>query len=128
VKYTRQGGISVTWGDSALNDPQRWLLTVEDTGPGFDTASGQPIATVLEPAAPTTLEQMLPILGRTGERQESSSAAQLAGTRSLSAIGKGVGLSIVKRLCEMLDAKIEMRSAEGLGTRVRVLFPRQYVG
>jgi signal transduction histidine kinase len=128
VKYTREGGITVTWGDSASNDPQRWLLTVEDTGPGFHTDSGQPIATVLDPAASNTLAQMPPILGRTAERQGSSSADQHAGIRSLTAAGEGIGLSIVKRLCEMLDAKIEMRSAQGVGTLVRVLFPRQYVG
>src|SRR5258706_101896 len=52
VKYTRQGGITVTWGDSAANDPKRWLLTIEDTGPGFHTDSGQPLAAALDPEQP----------------------------------------------------------------------------
>jgi signal transduction histidine kinase len=34
-------------------------------------------------------------------------------------------LSIVKRLCELLDASLELESSEGEGTR-RVIFPRQY--
>lgn len=127
VKYTRQGGVTVTWGDSAQNDAQRWLLTVEDTGPGFHTDSGQPIATVLDPAASATLAQVPSNPGPAAERSGSSSAAQQPATRSWSGAGEGIGLSIVKRLCEMLDAKIEMRSAEGAGTRVRVWFPRQYV-
>jgi signal transduction histidine kinase len=126
VKYTRQGGVTVTWGDSASNDPQRWLLTVEDTGPGFHTDSGQPIASVLDPAAHAALAPMPLTQGRTAERHGSPSAGQVPGSRSLSA-GEGIGLSIVKRLCEMLDAKIEMQSAQGTGTQVRVLFPRQYV-
>jgi signal transduction histidine kinase len=120
VKYTREGSVTVTWGESSPNDSQRWLLTVEDTGPGFRTDSGKPIATVLDAAvhaAPGGAESQ----GRVSEGQPVE-------TRSLyGAAGEGIGLSIVKRLCEMLDAKIEMRSAEGVGTRVRVWFPRHYV-
>jgi signal transduction histidine kinase len=40
--------------------------------------------------------------------------------------GEGIGLSIVKRLCDMLDASIELKSVEGSGTTFRILFPRQY--
>ena len=40
--------------------------------------------------------------------------------------GEGIGLSIVKRLCELLDASIELQSAPGQGTTFRVVFPRSY--
>ena len=40
--------------------------------------------------------------------------------------GEGVGLSIVKRLCELLDASINIDSREGAGTSFRVSFPRRY--
>ena len=40
--------------------------------------------------------------------------------------GEGIGLSIVKRLCEMLNATIELESVPQRGTTVRVLFPRGY--
>ena len=40
--------------------------------------------------------------------------------------GEGIGLSIVKRLCELLDASIELDSTLGEGTTVRVVFPRSY--
>jgi len=40
--------------------------------------------------------------------------------------GEGIGLSIVKRLCELLDATIEMDSTLGEGTALRVVFPRSY--
>jgi signal transduction histidine kinase len=40
--------------------------------------------------------------------------------------GEGIGLSIVKRLCELLDATIEMESTPGVGTHFRILFPRSY--
>jgi signal transduction histidine kinase len=37
-----------------------------------------------------------------------------------------MGLSIVKRLCEMLDATIEMQSVAEVGTSFRIFFPRHY--
>jgi two-component sensor histidine kinase len=38
--------------------------------------------------------------------------------------GEGVGLSIVKRLCELLDASLEMASSPAKGTTFRVVLPR----
>jgi len=40
--------------------------------------------------------------------------------------GEGIGLSIVKRLCDMLDATIELKSEPNVGTSFRILFPRRY--
>jgi len=40
--------------------------------------------------------------------------------------GEGIGLSIVKRLCELLDATIELKSIPNVGTTFRILFPRRY--
>jgi signal transduction histidine kinase len=34
----------------------------------------------------------------------------------------------VKRLCELLDASIELQSAAGQGSTFRVIFPRHYPG
>jgi signal transduction histidine kinase len=127
VKYTHEGGITVTWGDSRSDDPKRWLLRVTDTGPGFHTDSGQPLAAALdatrEPAAEATTSP--------GERETASILGNLspadAETRSLSGEpGEGIGLSIVKRLCEMLDATIEMKSVAEVGTSFHIHFPRHY--
>ena len=130
IKCTRHGGITVTWGDSGADDPKRWVLLIEDTGPGLHTRSGQPLASVLDPAheplspiKPTPLrDEALGVLDNPSvERAEETQ--WLAG-----AMGEGIGLSIVKRLCEMLDAKIETHSAKAVGTRFRILFPRRYAG
>ena len=127
VKYTRRGGVTVSWGDSHADDPKRWLLRVADTGPGFHTESGKPLAAALdENRAPATQLTTSP-----GEREAASILGNLppggAETRSLSGEpGEGIGLSIVKRLCEMLDATIEMQSVPNAGTRFRILFPRRY--
>jgi signal transduction histidine kinase len=39
---------------------------------------------------------------------------------------EGVGLSIVKRLCELLDASMELETKAGSGSTFRIIFPRQY--
>jgi signal transduction histidine kinase len=55
-------------------------------------------------------------------------AISTEGTRSSRGeAGEGIGLSIVKRLCEMLDAKIEVQSIKDEGTTFRILLPRQYL-
>ena len=40
--------------------------------------------------------------------------------------GEGVGLTIVKRLCELLDASMELATRPGQGTTFRVILPRHY--
>jgi signal transduction histidine kinase len=126
VKYTRAGGVTVSWGDSEARDSKRWCLTIADTGPGFHTASGQPIAAALdpthEPSSPAkTIEMQAP------SAQNDASIGQTQRTRSMRGeAGEGIGLSIVKRLCEMLDATIEIESVKDQGSTFRILFPRHY--
>jgi signal transduction histidine kinase len=114
VKYTREGSITVSWGESEPSDAKRWLLCIRDTGPGFHTPSGQPLAAALDTAVDTAgLHDP--------SHQKSDLQSILRGQP-----GEGIGLSIVKRLCEMLDASIEMESVRDQGTTFRILFPRHY--
>jgi signal transduction histidine kinase len=107
LKYTREGGITVTWGDSDAKDAKRWRLCIQDTGPGF-------------------------MIGAAGKGQGAVSATSDSIAKSEKQIethwerGEGIGLSIVKRLCEMLDATIEIRSVQNEGTTFCILFPRRY--
>ncbi|MDB6084020.1 MAG: histidine kinase [Gammaproteobacteria bacterium] len=113
VKYTPEGGITVSWGDSRPDDPKRWELCVTDTGPGLHAGSAQPLAQALENASAGS--------------PASSAGNSLPGERSpREDAGEGIGLSIVKRLCELLDATIEIKSVKNVGTSFRILFPRQY--
>jgi signal transduction histidine kinase len=74
------------------------------------------------------------MLEATAEAQQSEPGSQPAPTlRSQTdpdtprdAGGEGIGLSIVKRLCELLDASLEMETSPGEGTTFRVVFPRRY--
>jgi signal transduction histidine kinase len=126
VKYTRNGGVNVNWGDSEASDFKRWCLTIADTGPGFHTASGQPIAAALDPAHEPSLPAKTTV-AQASSAQKAASTAKSQATRSIRGeAGEGIGLSIVKRLCEMLDATIEMESVKDQGSTFRILFPRHY--
>jgi signal transduction histidine kinase len=39
---------------------------------------------------------------------------------------EGIGLAIVKRLCELLDATLELETERNQGSTFRVIFPRRY--
>ncbi len=119
VKFTRTGGITVSWGDSSQDDGKRWELRVTDTGPGFHSESGKPLTQALE--------------ATNSQREGLESAAPVPLADSLRAghplrtdAGEGIGLSIVKRLCELLDATIEVQSVADVGTTFRILLPRKY--
>jgi signal transduction histidine kinase len=128
VKYTQQGGITVKWGDSDRNDAKRWELCVIDTGPGFHTSSGQPLANALE-RTEVSAQPLGSVNDGDAAGEATSSAPKTDSVRRdapREEAGEGIGLSIVKRLCEMLDATIELKSEPNVGTSVRVLFPRHY--
>jgi signal transduction histidine kinase len=114
VKFTRKGGITVSWGNSDAHDSKRWALCVKDTGPGFHTSAGKPMAEALE--AKSSAHPSGGAAARGAEQTQPSRDAT----------GEGIGLSIVKRLCDMLDATIEMNSVVDVGTTFRILFPRKY--
>ena len=52
--------------------------------------------------------------------------ASTKGSPSHQQPGEGIGISIVKRLCELLDASLEIASSAETGTMFRVVFPRRY--
>lgn len=117
VKFTQEGGIMVSWGDSDPNDSKRWALRIQDTGPGFHVGAGKPMAQALEvesPARPDDAAARIPA----GVPPAPAAAADP---------GEGLGLSIVKRLCDMLNATVELESVPNVGTTFRIKFPRQYL-
>lgn len=40
--------------------------------------------------------------------------------------GEGIGLMIVRQLCDLLDVQMDVVSEAGVGTRFQLIFPRQY--
>jgi len=124
VKYTPEGGVTVSWGDSDGADPKRWALTIGDTGPGFHTASGKPMSQALEKSHEVAASSDVSPAG--DGRQVAGGGSTPVGYREEH--GEGIGLSIVKRLCDLLDATIEVTSERDVGTTFRILFPRSYAG
>lgn len=130
VKYTRSGGVTVSCGDGASSDMDRWFLEVRDTGPGFHAGPGSQLAGAIEEAT----DQSKQVAADHATGVVTHVNVDLAGnypspedTRPVrQASGEGIGLSIVKRLCDLLDATTELQSEIGVGTTFRILLPRQY--
>lgn len=130
IKATQHGGVRVTWEESGSERRQQWMLCVQDTGPGFKSQSATPIERVLKQATveAQAVEERALKDGQTSVHTEPAStlASQSAHRMREVPSGEGIGLSIVKRLCELMDAGLELETTEGEGTTFRVTFPRRY--
>ena len=126
LRYTRAGGVTVGWGDSKENDAERWMFSVQDTGPGFHSGPGAPLVSALK-AATIASHEIDRKAGVDPEAADENGSAIDDDPRAVDQQrGEGVGLSIVKRLSDMLNATIELESSAELGTIFRVILPRRY--
>lgn len=125
VKYTEKGGVTVSWGEEKEN----WWLMVKDTGPGLLAGPAAPMVAGLKAAtaiARESDEQTAAAQGNVSHVLTPKSGSSTPTSLREFQPGEGVGLSIVKRLCELLDASLEVASSTETGTTFRVLFPRHY--
>ncbi|MEA2490384.1 MAG: hypothetical protein QOH21_2176 [Acidobacteriota bacterium] len=127
LKYTPFGGVTVTWGVDTGRDTDRWTFSVQDTGPGLAENEAAPFAQELHQATEAANEARE---ASTDRRRDVAPAVTLLseceGLPLLQQPGEGVGLTIVKRLCELLDAGLELATSEGQGSTFRVMLPRAY--
>jgi signal transduction histidine kinase len=125
LAYTNQGGIKVSW-EHIDAPPARWAMCVEDTGPGLGSKTSAPLSTAIEAATRDALAVQRDAAG--GEADGARPAPTLASRSDRAALphGEGIGLSIVKRLCELLDAAVELQTEPGKGTTFRITFPSKY--
>jgi two-component sensor histidine kinase len=108
-------------------------LCVQDTGPGFQRHSA---AAPLEQALREATVEAHEVEARAESSGDAGAGSDPAPTlksqsntshaNSAATAGEGIGLSIVKRLCELLDATLELETAPGAGTTFRVVLPRTY--
>ena len=130
LKYTKGGGVTVLWEPVADNLTDNWMFCVQDTGPGLnDDLAATPLAQQIHESTQTAqaMEESHP---------EDITSADMAKTPTLTSQsdephaseipGEGVGLSIVKRLCELMDASLELETSPGKGSTFRVILPRYY--
>jgi two-component system CheB/CheR fusion protein len=109
LKYTSDGGVNVICR-SVEDDPQQqaWEMIISDTGPGLSGTLLTNINENVQSEDHIHPHATPPVQPNTAEH------------------GEGIGLSIVKRLCEILNAKMYASVEGGAGTTFRVLFPKTY--
>ena len=130
IKYTERGGVKLTWDATETGGVKRWELCVQDTGPGFQYSSVTPLTRALKKAT----EEAQIVEEQSEEAGSSESQAQPAPTLPSQSIrrppnqepGESIGLSIVKRICELLNASLELETEPGKGSTFRVVFPCRY--
>ncbi len=123
LKYTTSGGVALAWHDGVPGDTIRWRFTVQDTGPGFHAGPGAPLAHALNASA------AVPSAHGADAPDATVAAAGDDDERPIrQSQGEGIGLAIVKRLADLLDASVEFDSVEGRGTTVHVTLPQRYPG
>jgi signal transduction histidine kinase len=123
LKYTAEGGVKVSAVAGHSGKVESWELQVQDTGVGIAERSSSAIAKVLRVTTAESAGE-----SATGQERESTipTLASLSSDTPASAFGEGVGLAIVKRLCELLDATLEVATAPGRGTTFRIAFPAKF--
>ena len=131
LNATSNGGVRVTWAERAVSGHEQWILCVQDTGPGLAAGTAAPLQRALKRAtedAQQVEEQAAPQDQRESENLDPAPtlASRSPNEHSRDLGGEGIGLSIVKRLCELLDASLELETSPGEGTTFRVIFPRHY--
>ena len=103
IKYTNEGGhVSRVWTETPSDKPgwANYTAIVRDNGIGM---------------SPEFVEKIFDIFER--ERTDSTAGVQ----------GTGLGMSIVKRLVDAMNGKIEIKSEKNKGTEISVTIPMKIV-
>jgi signal transduction histidine kinase len=129
LRYTVKGGVTLRWGADPRADAPRWFVEVEDTGPGFQLGPTTPLAGAISIASGQAndlaqAELDGAVVHVTQAEAPAVTAPAQEGDRRTG--GEGIGLSIVKRLCTLLDATIEIDSQLHRGTKFTILLPLRY--
>jgi signal transduction histidine kinase len=114
LKHTPSGYVSVSW---TKENESRWIVSVQDSGLGLPTATKVgSLPQLLAPSSESTAAYGL--ANPTADAQEA--ATTQAAHSAFAHKGEGIGLSIVKGLCELLRAQLEIESQPGVGTLFRI--------
>ncbi|MCE7066990.1 HAMP domain-containing sensor histidine kinase [Dyadobacter sp. CY326] len=119
LKYTTKGGIYISW---AQENDTRWILSIQDTGPGFSASS--PAALLAEQLKPLSQLSSSHQAGGTSEYplDHAPSTEAIKQNPKRNGETEGLGLFIVKKLCELLKASMDIENEPGQGTLVRIRF------
>lgn len=127
LKYTEAGTVrlSCTLGDA--DAARRWIVEVEDTGPGLEATGAGALVRELQDATQQSDDHHdVARQGGAGARARLTLVRpdrEPAVDAPILPPSEGVGLTIVKRLCELLGATLEVRTEAQRGSLFRVTFP-----
>jgi two-component sensor histidine kinase len=107
------------------------MLSVEDTGPGFTLQAAGALRHALKRATEEAHIVEVQASVRNGKAigHEPATVHRAASGADSSALpsGEGIGLSIVKRFCDVLGAIVDLETAPNHGTTFRITFPVRYL-
>ena len=129
LKATEKGGVIVRWFLHTDTGAQQWSVCVQDTGPGLHTTAAAPLRAALKEVTEEVCASD-PATDPSVERSNAASPSLLPSQSDHPSTeppsGEGIGLTIVKRLCELLGASVELNTAVGTGTTIQINFPLHY--
>ena len=124
LHYTKHGGVEGKRLESVDSGDERWVLAYRtpDRDRGTDSA---PLSTALDAATRDTqvLEKRAVESGAGGDDGVEAPTLPSRSAPGVHRPGEGIGLAIVKRLCELLDASLELQTVARQGHHVPVPFP-----
>lgn len=132
LKYTERGGVQLLFGMIENSEVPSWTCSIQDTGVGLTEGEVTPLARVLGEATDedrvVAREAAAKNANNPPPRSVTARTLPSASTERAETLesSEGIGLTIVKRLCELLDATIELHSSVGRGTTFRLVFPLAY--
>ncbi len=114
LMYTQKGWVNVSWG---VENQDRWVVAIQDTGPGLLQGPAALLAHQLQPMVEpsSSYQPEGPLNHGEGLSQKPDKNAYFQ------APGEGIGLFIVKRMCELLKASMDIETSEK-GTLIRIRF------
>jgi signal transduction histidine kinase len=115
LNHTDTGFVSVSWSSE---DTYRWIISIQDSGPGLPQQSAGSLAQVLSPTPDSSAA-----FGIANPQADAWEEEVIQASKAYSSRGEGIGLSIVKRLCELLGANLEIETKTGGGTLFRIRLP-----
>ncbi|UFH56285.1 sensor histidine kinase KdpD [Spirosoma sp. KNUC1025] len=127
LKYTSNGFVSISW---ALENEIHWIVSVQDSGPGLPATLtgvfGDQLKPTVEATSVLSVDAGEPVAVLPTDVPTIPKGDQLGELAHQARQGEGIGLQIVKRLCELLSANMEIESITGRGTLFRIRLPRRY--
>lgn len=117
--------VSVSW---SVEGEYRWSFSIQDSGPGLPPTTvgvlGQQLRPTVEPTSVMGSDQAEPVSVTPEGLPQIPNPTDMATATHSTPGGEGVGLQIVKRLCELLDANLDVETKAGQGTLFRIRLPK----